>query len=139
MTEKQVVPKYMADWLKFCKDNGFKLLEGMSPYASAMEEYIDDFEGDIQEVLKWIRNNTDEFAKAWLNGYAVDKHTKYKVIIKGLKTEGNYLKYHTDYGYWYMGDEASRGNFEACHTKEELQKAGFDWVFSCEGVEVKEL
>lgn len=37
MTEKQVVPKYMADWLKFCKDNGFKLLEGMSPYASAVE------------------------------------------------------------------------------------------------------
>lgn len=71
MTEKQVVPKYMADWLKFCKDNGFKLLEGMSPYASAMEEYLDDF--------------------------------------------------------------------EACHTKEELQKAGFDWVFSCDGVEVKEL
>lgn len=63
------MPSYVADWIKFCKDNGFNLLEGMSPYASAMEEFIDDFEGNILQVLKWIRDSQDEFARAWLNGY----------------------------------------------------------------------
>lgn len=30
-------------------------------------------------------------------------------------------------------------SFNLWHTKEELEKAGFGWVFSCDGVEVKEL
>lgn len=139
MTEKQVVPKYVADWLKFCKDIGFKLLEGMSPYASAMEEYLDDFEGDIQEVLKWIRHNPDEFARAWLNGYGVDKPTKYSVQIKGVKYTYAYLKYNSKYNYWYFSDATVGTAFSVYHTKEELEKAGFGWVFSCDGVEVKEL
>lgn len=139
MTEKQVVPKYMADWLKFCKDNGFKLLEGMSPYASAMEEYLDDFEGDIQEVLKWIRDNTDEFAKAWLNGYKVEKPIKYSVRIKRVKYTYSYLKYNSSNNYWYFSDESVGISFSIYHTKEALEKSGFGWVFSCDGVEVKEL
>lgn len=139
MTEKQVVPKYMADWLKFCKDNGFKFLEGMSPYASAMEEYLDDFEGDIQEVLKWIRHNPDEFARAWLNDYGVEKLIKYSVQIKGVKYTYAYLKYNSKYNYWYFSDATVGTAFRVYHTKEDLEKAGFGWVFSCEGVEVKEL
>lgn len=139
MTEKQVVPKYMADWLKFCKDNGFKLLEGMSPYASAMEEYLDDFEGDIQEVLKWIRYNPDEFARAWLNGYEVEQPIRYMVTIKGVKCNYKFLKYHNSYKYWYFGDNASGSSLSFSHTKEDLERAGFGWVFSCDGVEVKEL
>jgi len=139
MTEKQVVPKYMADWLKFCKDNGFKLLEGMSPYASAMEEYLDDFEGDIQEVLKWIRDNTDEFAKAWLNGYKVEKPIKYSVRIKGVKYTYSYLKYNSSNNYWYFSDESVEISFSIYHTREALEQSGFGWVFSCDGVEVKEL
>lgn len=139
MTEKQVVPKYMADWLKFCKDNGFKLLEGMSPYASAMEEYLDDFEGDIQEVLKWIRHNQDDFSKAWVNGYEVGNCSKHKVFIKGLKKENNYLKHDMTSDNWYMGANISGAQFTVWHTKEELEKAGFGWVFSCEGVSIVEV
>lgn len=139
MTEKQIVPKYMADWLKFCKDNGFKLLEGMSPYASAMEEYLDDFEGDIQEVLKWIRYNPDEFARAWLNGYEVEQPAKYTVCIKGVASIYKFLKYNKVDSYWYFSNGTSGEYFTPYHTKEELEKAGFGWVFSCDGVEVKEL
>ena len=139
MIEKQVVPSYMADWIKFCKDNGFKLLEAMSPYASAMEEFIDDFEGNILQVLKWIRNNTDEFARAWLNGYGVDKLTKYSVQIKGVKYTYAYLKYSSKHNYWYFSDATVGTTFSIYHTKEDLEKSGFGWVFSCDGVEVKEL
>lgn len=139
MTEKQVVPKYMADWLKFCKDRRFNLLEGISPYASAMEEYLDYFEGDIKEILKWIRHNPDEFARAWLNGYGVDKLTKYSVQIKGVKYTYAYLKYNSKYNYWYFSDDTVGINFNAYHTKEDLEKAGFGWVFSCEGVSIVEV
>lgn len=64
MTEKQVVPKHVADWIKFCKDNGFRILEVMSPYGSAMRDYLEDFEGNLSEALEWVRHNQDEFARA---------------------------------------------------------------------------
>ena len=139
MTEKQLVPQYMADWVKFCKDNGFKLLEGMSPYASAMEDFIDDFEGNIQEVLKWIRYNPDDFANAWLNGYKVEKPIKYSVRIKGVKYTYSYLKYNSSNNYWYFSDESVGISFSIYHTREALEQSGFGWVFSCDGVLVKEL
>lgn len=111
----------------------------MSPYASAMEEYLDDFEGDIQEVLKWIRDNTDEFAKAWLNGYKVEKPIKYSVRIKGVKYTYSYLKYNSSNNYWYFSDESVGISFSIYHTREALEQSGFGWVFSCDGVLVKEL
>lgn len=85
MTEKQVVPKHVADWIKFCKDNGFRILEVMSPYGSAMRDYLEDFEGNISEALEWVRHNQDEFARAWLFGYTVRECPRYKVFIKGVK------------------------------------------------------
>lgn len=139
MTEKQVVPKHVADWIKFCKDNGFRILEVMSPYASAMRDYLEDFEGNISEALEWVRHNQDEFSRAWVNGYEVDKPTKYSVQIKGVKYTYAYLKYNSKHNYWYFSDATVGTYFSVYHTKEDLEKAGFGWVFSCDGVEVKEL
>lgn len=139
MTEKQVVPKHVADWIKFCKDNGFRILEVMSSYGSAMRDYLEDFEGNISEALEWVRHNQDEFARAWLNGYEVEQHTKYSVQIKGVKYTYAYLKYNSKYNYWYFSDATVGTYFSAYHTKEDLEKAGFGWMFFCEGVEVKEL
>lgn len=139
MTEKQVVPKHVADWIKFCKDNGFRILEVMSPYGSAMRDYLEGFEGNISEALEWVRHNQDEFARAWLNGYEVEQPTKYSVKIKGVKYTYEYLKYNSEYNYWYFSDATVGTAFSVYHTKEDLEKAGFGWVFSCEGVEVKEL
>ena len=104
-----------------------------------MEEFIDDVEGNLLQVLKWIRDNTDEFAKAWLNGYEDEKPTKYTVCIKGVRHSYAYLKYNSKHNYWYFSDATVGINFNVYHTKEELEKAGFGWVFSCEGVIVEEL
>ena len=139
MTEKQVVPKHVADWIKFCKDNGFRILEVMSPYGSAMRDYLEDFEGNISEALEWVRHNQDEFARAWLNGYEVEQPTKYSVQIKEVKYTYAYLKYNSKHNYWYFSDATVGTYFSVYHTKEDLEKAGFGWVFSCDGVEVKEL
>lgn len=139
MTEKQVVPKHVGDWIKFCKDNGFRILEVMSPYGSAMRDYLEDFEGNISEALEWVRHNQDEFARAWLNGYEVEQPAKYTVCIKGVASIYKFLKYNKADDYWYFSNVTSGNYFTPYHTKEELEKAGFGWVFYCDGVEVKEL
>lgn len=64
MTEKQVVPKYMADWIEYCKDNKFFLLGAIDPVDKFGEPLANDFKGSILKVMSWIRDNQDEFAKA---------------------------------------------------------------------------
>ena len=139
MTEKQVVPKYVADWIEYCKDNKFFLLGALSPIGKFGESLANDFKGEMLDVMDWIRDNQDEFAKAWLNGYEAEKDTKYTVCIKGVRHSYAYLKYNGKYNYWYFSDATVGINFNVYHTKEDLKKAGFGWVFSCDGVEVKEL
>ena len=139
MTEKQLVPKHVADWVKFCKGEGFKLIEVMSPHVSAMQEFIEDFEGNLLEALDWIGDNQEEFAKAWFIGYEAEKHAKYTVCIQGVNNTYKFLKYNNADSYWYFSNGTSGEYFTPYHTKEELEKAGFGWVFSCEGVSIVEV
>lgn len=89
--------------------------------------------------MAWIKANQDEFARAWVNGYEAEKPTKYSVKIKGVKYTYAYLKYNSKYNYWYFSDVTVGIAFNIYHTKEDLEEAGFGWVFSCDGVEAQEL
>lgn len=139
MTEKQVVPKYVADWIEYCKDNNFRLLGALAPIGKFGEDLAPDYKGNILKTLAWIKANQDEFAKAWVNGYKVAQPPKCKVLIKGLKKEYNYIKHNTQLDYWYIGSNMAGASFNLWHTKDELEEAGFGWVFSCEGVVVVEV
>lgn len=139
MTEKQLVPQHVADWIDYCKANDFLLLGALEPVGRFGEDLADDYKGNIPKTMSWVKRNQDEFARAWLNGYEVEQPTKYSVQIKGVKYTYAYLKYNSKYNYWYFSDATVGTAFSVYHTKEDLEKAGFGWVFSCDGVEVKEL
>lgn len=139
MTEKQLVPQHVADWIDYCKANDFLLLGTLEPVVRFGEGLADDYKGSVLEAIAWIKANQDEFARAWLNGYEAEQPTKYSVQIKGVKYTYAYLKYNSKYNYWYFSDNTVGTAFIVYHTKEDLEKAGFGWVFSCDGVEVKEL
>lgn len=139
MTEKQLVPQHVADWIDYCKANKFFLLGALCSVGKFGEGLADDYKGSVLEAIAWIKSNQDEFARAWLNGYEVEQPTKYSVQIKGVKYTYAYLKYNSKHNYWYFSDATVGTYFSVYHTKEDLEKAGFGWVFSCDGVEVKEL
>lgn len=139
MTEKQLVPQHVADWIDYCKANDFFLLGALEPVGRFGEGLANDYKGNIPKIMSWVKRNQDEFARAWLNGYGVDKPTKYSVQIKGVKYTYAYLKYSSKHNYWYFSDATVGTTFSIYHTKEDLEKSGFGWVFSCDGVEVKEL
>lgn len=69
MEEKPVVPTYIDTWIQGCKYNGFDLLEAMT--------LIDGPE----EIGRWISDNPETFAKAWLYGYEVEKEKLYTVEL----------------------------------------------------------
>lgn len=139
MTEKQLVPQHVADWIDYCKANDFPLLGALEPVGRFGESLANDYKGNIPKTMSWVKRNQDEFARAWLNGYEVEQPTKYSVQIKGVRHSYAYLKYNSKYNYWYFSDATVGATFIIYHTKEDLEKAGFSWVFSCDGVEVEEL
>ena len=131
---KPIVPQCVADWY---------------------EEHKNDLNEDIWAYLtSWADTKWDEF-KYWMYhtgrnkaittlanmhqfGYEVEKEPRYTVKIKGRL--GQYL------GKYYLNNEELTPQFTRTQysegsnfTRTELEANGFGWVFSCEGVEVREV
>jgi hypothetical protein len=122
--EKVKVPQFVADWYEKHKDN---------------------LEYDIWEyILHWGKQQKSEFYE-WMNyasnkpfqtlanmhqfGYEVEKEKRYFVKIKATKH-----CFAKDGKGKIVYSLAYKGSF----TKAELEKAGFSWVFDCEGIEIEE-
>ena len=127
--QKVVVPQFVADWIEECKNDDFHLFGAME--AISLNQKKLDY---------WFRedDNMELFARAWIEGYEVEKEPKYIVKLKGV--------YHGDLGYaenfngysFYNKDRNPSGiKYE--HTRKELEDAGFGWVFDCEGIEIEEV
>lgn len=125
--EKPVVPGFIAEWIEEAKKKqGYNVVGAVNNAPS----------GDVGNWL--ILENVDIFAKAWVNGYEVEKEPKYTVRFKGLYSEDVYLSANSARSFWDVADiQADYTNVS--HTRKELESNGFGWVFNCEGVEVKEV
>lgn len=127
---KPVIPYYIADYLEKVKSEGDLTVVGAVNEAP---------EGEVSDWL--ILENVNTFAKAWVNGYEVEKEKRYTVKIKAVL--GQYL------GRYYLNDEELTPQFSRTQftvngerptfTRKELESNGFGWVFSCEGIEVEEV
>lgn len=132
--QKVVVPQFVADWY---------------------EEHKDDLEYDIWEyILHWGKQQKSEFYE-WMNhannkpiqtivnmhqfGYEVEKEKRYTIRFKNIRKETRYLKYDRVVENWYFGVEQCSKETKISHTRKELEEAGFDWVFDCEGIEIEEV
>ena len=122
--ERVKVPQFVADWIEEKRDMGWKLTK-MVLQANLNEQY-----------WRWVVDNQETFARAWLDGYEVEKEKRYLVKIKGLTTAYSYLMKDTVGNLWIGNDSTSDGMY---HTRKELEEAGFGWVFDCPGVEIEEV
>ena len=74
-SEKVVIPKIVADWIEHCKGNDLDLYEAFG--HSDMSVEASDLVGDM---------DADILARAWLDGYEVEKEKLYYVLDKQGKT-----------------------------------------------------
>lgn len=138
--DKPVVPQYVADWYEGNKRNLDLNLSGLVfDLATNSPIYYQE------EFKAWVEDNKETFITTIVNmhqfGYEVEKEKQYTVKIKAVL--GQYL------GKYYLNDEELTPQFtrtqftgdkgRSTFTRKELEDAGFGWVFSCEGVEVKEV
>ena len=144
--EKVKVPQFVADWISFVKTNGLKFkntygfYEEIAPSDDVYRVMYYIFKESIadKEIRKWVADNIDTFARAWIFGYEVEKEKRYVVKVKGNIKE-NMLVYGEFVERYFFTKSSSLYNIIYSHTHKELEEAGFDWVFNCEGIEIEEV
>ena len=135
--EKVKIPQFVADWIEYFKKCSGTLYGSTAPYSYYGRAITDDFEGDVTEVLRWIRDNSEVYARAWLFGYEVEKEPKYTVMVKGITGYGRYLN-KISKKYCFASENEAYG-YTTKHTRKELEEDGFGWVFDCPGIEIEEV
>lgn len=71
-----------------------------------------------------------------LFGYKVNKEKRYKVRLKNKSGNEDYLVKTSDNSLRFYNNIYTENR---AHTRKELEEAGFDWVFECEGIEIEEV
>lgn len=128
--QKITIPQVVADWIEWTKKDGLDLQDAMNLIAGEQNE----------KLLRWFynENKQETFARAWLDGYTVEKEPKYTVKIKG-KIEENLLVYGWGIKRYFFArtynDSSKRGE----HTRKELIEDGFGEVFDSPQFEVEEV
>lgn len=136
---KPVVKQFVADWIKYCKRTGVKLQHALNMEDLYFYNYANQKDDLKLKEFFETENNQDIFARAWLNGYKVEKEKRYQVKMKGLDIDEAFLKFQLDDEYWYMGIVGEYKHARGRHTRKELENAGFGDVFNCPLFEVEEV
>lgn len=126
---KVTIPQFVADWIK----------EGKKHCKDVSDLF--DFDFTNKEVGNWFLQEKpfDLVARAWLDGYEIEKEKQYLVKIRGLISNYSILKYQSLDNSWFMGSKQEYDFFRFGHTRKQLEEAGFGWVFDCPGIEIKEV
>lgn len=126
--QKPAVPQFVANWY---------------------EEYKDNLEYNIWDYVFMFKKQEETSFKKWFNdyktkpfqtlvnmhqfGYTVEKEKRYTIRLK--YTDDYLVKTNNgDYRFYNNIYTNSRK-----HTRKEIEKARFGWVFDCKGIEVKEV
>lgn len=136
--DKVILPKYVEDWLKYCKSSDVNLYDALGLEYPILYNYANQKDDLKLKEFFETENNQDFFARAWIDGYTVEKEKRYLVKVKGVSGEARYLNHEVD-GDWYINNKQETHHFKVLHTRKELEEAGFGWVFDCEGMVVKEV
>ena len=125
------VPLVVAEYIEQKKAEDYHLLGAMTEIRSHKNKEIDE----------WFRedDNMELFARAWLDGYEVEKEKRYLVKVKGVNGYGCYLNKGLLSKEYFFESKNEIGGCRTKHTRKELEEAGFGWVFDCEGIEIEEM
>ena len=121
---KPVVPQFVADWIERSKQEKRNLRNALNNGGEKMRLWFLDLE------------NYDTFARAWLDGYEVEKEKRYRVKLKSNPEEVDYLVDTKRNGLRFYSNIYTQSRE---HTQKEIEAAGFGWVFDCPGIEIEEV
>ena len=131
---KVKVPQFVADWIEKCK-SGLSIRQAISQVYVSNE--VDDWLTEVDADGAFV--NQETFARAWLDGYEVEKEKRYLVEMKNLETGFNFLNYCKEEDRWIFSSKDETTTYRSLHTRKELEESGFREVFDSPLFEVEEV
>lgn len=120
--QKVTIPQFVADYIEWTKEEDYHLLGAMGTIMTSRRK----------NLYEWFYDddNIELFARAWLDGYEVEKEPKYTVKFKATN---QYLC--DDDGIGLHISPSFRSNFR----KSDLEKLSLTEVFDSPLFEVEEV
>jgi hypothetical protein len=126
--QKVTIPQFVADYIDISKF-----------YVRTLHYAL---ENSPEKVNLWLCENEinrqNTFARAWLDGYEVEKEKRYRISMPKARNHKNHAQILCEKdgkifwcGEWYR--------FKTKFTRKELEEANFGWVFDCSGIEIEEV
>lgn len=137
--QKPVVPQFVAGWINYCKRTGVELQHALNMEDLYFYNYANQKDDLKLKEFFETENNQDLFARAWLDGYEVEKEKRYYVRFKWIEESYSYLTLIKHLNTWTLSSIKLDKKFRTEHTKKQLEEAGFGWVFDCEGIKIEEV
>ncbi|MCP7134517.1 DUF1642 domain-containing protein [Listeria monocytogenes] len=106
------VPRFAADWIKHCKQREYDLA-CLLEYGNA---------GIPDEMYEWLISSADNqelFARAWLDGYEVEKEPLY--YVRFINNCSGYLNVRND-GRRSLSDSVQNDIFKTQFTEAEIKE-----------------
>jgi len=128
--EKPVVPQFVADYIEFKKEQNFHVYGAMRVIEGHYNKRVPDW---------FYEGNIETFARAWLDGYEVEKEKRYLVKVKNVLTRQSALNRNKKSGRFIFSNPKENSLYDTKFTRKELEEAGFGWVFDCPGIEIEEV
>ena len=117
--KKPVIPQFVADWIEVCKDNlTHSLYIAMTPNFMKKN-------GQSFDLILWIKkaSNQETFARAWLDGYEVEKEKLYTAKLKLITISYvNYINKRSDGAIILSDLNTASGVYQTSFTQSELEE-----------------
>lgn len=121
--QKVKIPKFVAECIEYAQASDWDLEDVFLNIANKL---------DTSEISEWFytQGNMDVIARAWLDGYEIEKEKRYTVKVKA---NGKYLNWGLINIFYFSEKD------KTVFTQNKLKEQGFGWVFNCKEMEVKEV
>lgn len=129
--EKVKVPQFVAD-----------VIEGAREQSPELEDALHYTWGNgTEEFTEWYKkkSNRDLFARAWLDGYEIEKEKRYLVRVNGISGHSRYLNKGLLSEEYFFASQSEVNVYRTKHTHKELEEAGLGEVFNSSLFEVVEV
>ena len=130
--QKVTIPKFVAEWIGYCKFKGFTLLGALDPVSELGVGLVTSLTEELRKGKDWAQRNQETFTRAWLYGFEIEQEKLYTVEIPD--PHGIYkIRYllRDRMGNIRIGSTDNRDIFlnAETHLTEAEIKQDFEWAF----------
>lgn len=137
--QKVVVPQFVADWIKYCKNTNVTMTRAL--LVGEVDFYNYANQKDFSRLKEFLEpeSNQETFVLAWIYGYEAEKEKRYYIRLKNVDKNYNYLNRINHLDVWCLTEIKTDKKFRTTHTRKQLEDAGFGEVFNSPLFEVEEV